>query len=192
MTNSRNVAVGKPKVGGAIFRAPLAVALPTDEKTVLDAGFKEQGYAASEGLNRSIAKAYELFRAWGGDEVKRSRTEHSVTLTFTLIESANAEVAKTIWGEDSITVTPATASDGTKIALAYKGTELPKSEWVFDMKDGDHVRRIVLPEAQIVTESFEQSFGDTELISYPVELTLTADADGVFFYEYTDNGIKGA
>ena len=191
-TNSRNVAVGAPRIGGAIFRAPLDTALPTDEATALNAGFISQGYAGADGLQRAIAKAYEILRAWGGDEVHRPRTELSITLSFTLIESYSGEVAKTIWGEDAITITPATASAGTKIALAYKGEELGPSEWVIDMQDGDKVRRIVLPHGQIVTESFEQTFGDAELIAYPVELTLRKDESGVFFYEYTDDGIKSA
>lgn len=190
--NSRNVAVGAPKIGGAIFRAPLATALPTDEKTSLGVGFIPQGYAGADGLQRAISKAYEIIRAWGGDEVHRPRTELSITMSFTLIESYNGEVAKTIWGNDAITVTAASPTAGAKIALAYKGKELPKSSWVFDMQDGDKLRRIVLPEAQMVTESLEQTFGDSEVVAYPVELTLRADATGVFFYEYTDDGVKTA
>lgn len=190
--NSRLVAVGKPKIGGAIFRAPLPAVVPVDETTELDAKFIPQGYVSAEGLARAIAKAYEQIQAWGGDEVHRPRTEHSVTMTFTLIESHNAEVAKTIWGEESVTVTPATAEHGTRISVAYTGQELPDSAWAFDLADGDKVRRIVVPISQIVTESFDQTFGDSELIAYPVTITLRKDEDGVYFYEYSDDGIKAA
>lgn len=190
--NSRLVAVGKPKIGGAIFRAPLDTVLPTDETTALDAAFIGQGYVSAEGLARAIAKAYEQIQAWGGDEVHRPRTSHSVTMTFTLIESYNADVAKTIWGEESVTVTPATVSSGTRISVAYTGEDLPDSAWAFDLADGDKVRRIVVPMGQIVTESFEQTFGDSELIAYPVTITLRKDDDGVYFYEYSDDGVKVA
>ena len=190
--NSRLVAVGKPKIGGAIFRAPLDTVLPTDETTALDAAFIGQGYVSSEGLARAIAKAYEQIQAWGGDEVHRPRTSHSVTMTFTLIESHNAEVAKTIWGEDAVTVTPATAEHGTRISVAYTGEDLPDSAWAFDLADGDKVRRIVVPHGQMVTESFEQTFGDSELIAYPVTITLRKDDDEVYFYEYSDDGVKAA
>lgn len=192
MTNARNVVAGRPKPNGAIFRAPLGTALPTDETTELNAAFIGQGYAHEDGLERAIAKAYEAMRAWGGDEVKRARTELTITLTFTLIEAANGNVARTIWGEDAVTVTPATSSAGTKIAVAYKGEDPEDSSWVFDLKDGNHVRRIVCPIAQVVTEDFTQTFADADLIGYPVTLSLRADESGAYFYEYSDDGVTTA
>lgn len=192
MTNSKNVVAGRPKPNGAIFRAPLTTALPTSESTALTGAFIGQGYAAEDGLERAINKAYETIRAWGGDEVKRSRTEIGVQLTFTLIEAANGEVAKTIWGEDAVTITPATSSEGTKIAVAYAGEDVDESVWVFDLKDGRHLRRIVVPRGQVTTEDFTQTFSDSEVIAYPVTLTLFKDENGNYFYEYSDDGVTTA
>lgn len=190
--NPKLVVAGKPNVGGAVKRAPLGTAVPTDEKTALNASFKDQGYSNEDGLKRTIDKAYETIRAWGGDLAKKSRTEITVTLEFTLIQAADPEVAKTIWGDSAVTVTPATASSGTKIAVSYDGTDAVQSAWVFELKDGDHLRRIVCPVAEISTESFEQEFTDSSVISYPVTLTLYKDSAGQYFYEYSDDGIKSA
>ena len=131
-TSARKVAIGKPKVGGAIFFAKASdkAPLPTSARTPLDAKFKSMGYAASEGLKRAIAKAYEVIRAWGGDEVARPRTELTITITFTLIESRNGEVAKAIFGEDAVTITAATATEGTRIDVAYEGEDGPNGAWV--------------------------------------------------------------
>lgn len=192
MGNSANVVAGTGKPGGYAFRAPLGTALPTDETTVLPDAFKNQGYASSDGLSRAISKAYEIIRDWNGDEVKRNKTETSVTITFTLIEAANGEVVKTVFGEDAVTITPATASAGTKIAVAYKGEEVPSSTWVFDMKDGKHVRRIVAAVGQNVTEDFTQEMTSGGVISYPVTLVLYPDDAGNFFYEYSDDGVTTA
>lgn len=41
MSDAKNVSASKPKVGGAIFRAPLGTELPKDTETELNAAFKE-------------------------------------------------------------------------------------------------------------------------------------------------------
>lgn len=190
--NSAKVVAGSPKVGGAIFRAPLGTAVPTNETTALNTAFKAQGYAHADGLKRTIDKAYETIRAWGGDIAKKKRTELTVTLDFTLIQAADEEAVKTVWGASAVTVTPATVSSGTKIAVAYAGDDVTNSAWVIDMADGAHVRRIVCPNAQNTTESFEQEFSDGSTVNFPVQLTLFKDSAGKYFYEYSDDGIFSA
>ena len=44
MADAKNVTAAKPKVGGAVWRAPLGTTLPTDAKTALDKAFKSLGY----------------------------------------------------------------------------------------------------------------------------------------------------
>ena len=40
---TENVTAGKPKKGGAVFRAPVGTALPTDTTTQLNEAFKALG-----------------------------------------------------------------------------------------------------------------------------------------------------
>ena len=44
MANASNVTTGKPKKGGAIFRAPAGTTLPTDATTALNEKFVCLGY----------------------------------------------------------------------------------------------------------------------------------------------------
>ena len=45
MSDAKNVSAGKPKIGGAIFRAPHGTTLPTDTAAALDPAFKALGYS---------------------------------------------------------------------------------------------------------------------------------------------------
>ena len=54
MANNVNyVSAAKPKVAGAIYRAPLGTTLPTDATTALDSGFKALGYVSNEGMTNA-------------------------------------------------------------------------------------------------------------------------------------------
>lgn len=48
--DAKNVSTGKPKVGGAIWRAPVGTTLPKDTETALDAAFKELLFFSQESL----------------------------------------------------------------------------------------------------------------------------------------------
>ena len=53
MADAKNVTAAKPKVGGAVWRAPLGTTLPTDAKTALDKAFKSLGYISGDGLTNA-------------------------------------------------------------------------------------------------------------------------------------------
>ena len=189
MSNKKNVIAGKPKVGGAISHAAPASPPPPQARPPLPAGFRVLGYAASAGWARQIAKAYETITAWGGDEVNKSRTEHAVTFSVTLIEDLNPEVQRAKWGTAAVTTTPATATHGNLITVTYEGEDTEPGVWVFDMDDQGKLHRTVFMDATDTTESFEQTFSDSEAVGLPFEFTAYRDATtGAFFIDYTDDG----
>lgn len=189
MTNTvANVAVGKPKVTGGAFRGPLGTALPTDSTTALNAAFKGLGYVGEEGVEFNPARSIDKKKAWGGDIVKVLQPEYSETWVFTLIEYRNAEVQKTVFGDDNVTVTAATASTGTKLAIKHNGDVLRNESYVFEMFEGEGTSRVVLPNAQVI-EVGAVSYVDEEVVAYPVTVEAFEDATGNNSYEYTDDGV---
>ena len=87
----KNVSAGKPKIGGAIFRAPLGTELPTDAKLALDPAFKELGYCSDDGITNSNSPETDNVKAWGGDTVLDLQTSKEDSFQYKLIEITNVE-----------------------------------------------------------------------------------------------------
>lgn len=178
---SDNVSVGKPKITGAIFRAPVGTALPTDATTELNEAFKEQGYVTEDGVTNSYELESETVKAWGGDIVETPETGVTDSWNFSLMESLNTETMKTVYGDENVT---GTLESGIKVAVKSSGRDA--SAWVIDtILKGGYLRRLVIPNGKI-TEMGEIVYQDAEAIAYPITITGSADEDGATHYEYTN------
>jgi len=172
------VSAAKPLTArGGICRAPLGTTIPTDASTALDAAFKKQGYVTTDAVTQTVNRT-----------VDTHETEYGVVLTFTLMESSNAETLKSIVGDDNVIVTPATADHGNLIEVRWKSGLPPMGVWVIDMlrvKGG--VQRKVIPAGQLVF-SGDVQYVDSTSIKYSVELRCQNDEDDVPVYDYFDDG----
>ena len=177
--NTAYVSTGKPKVAGAVYRAPAGTALPTDAKTPLNEAFKHLGYVSEDGVVNANAPKSDSVKAWGGDTVLNYINSKDDTFNFTLIESVNVEVLKTVYGDSNVT-----GALSTGIAVNANSQELPECSWVVEMiLKGGILKRIVIP-AGTVTDIGEINYTDTDAIGYDVTVSAVPDAQGNTHYEY--------
>ena len=180
--NVSNVSTGKPKVTGAVYRAPKGTTPPTDATTALSASFKELGYVSEDGVVNNNAPDTENVKAWGGNTVLVLTNEKTDEWTLTLIEALNEEVLKTIYGDSNVT----SSGSGTSRTTTVKATadQLPDAVYVIDMVlKNSAIKRVVIPVGSL-SDLGEIAYKDDEPIGYEITITALPDSTGVTHYEY--------
>ena len=162
-----NVSVGKPAIGGAVFRAPLGTTLPTSPDTTLSDAFKCLGYISDDGVTSSQSRESSEVTAWGGDVVLTPQTKKTDTHKMTLIESLNLEVLKVAYGNENVEGTSLEAG----ITVKANSKELNRAVYVIDRIYNDGTKsRTVIPEGQ-PTAVDDINYKDNDPVGFPVTIT---------------------
>lgn len=177
--NKSNVSAGKPKIGGAVYRAPKGTSAPTSAEATLGSAFKAMGYVSSDGLTNSNNASTDSIKAWGGDTVLVVQTGKTDTLAFTMLEVLNTDVLAAVHGSGNVS-----GSLATGITVNVNADLQEEAVWVFDMiLNGNTAKRIVAPNA-VISAMADVVYKDDSAIGYGVTLTCMPDSSDNTHYEY--------
>ena len=178
---ARNVSTGKPKISGAVYRAPLGTALPTDATTALSSAYVGLGFVSEDGLENENELEVSEIKAWGGLTVYRSLNGLNDTFALKLIESENEDVLKTVYGDSNVTVD---GSGNIKINIVAEDPQ--EKVWVFDMAlRGGKPKRIVIPDGAITARD-AITYNDSDAIAYGITVSAYPDNTQKTHIEYID------
>ena len=179
---SNKVTASNPKVGGAVYTAPVGTALPTSAGATLNVAFNALGYISEDGLTNANAPDSEDIKAWGGDTVLTIQESKDDKFTFKLIEALDPNVLKAVYGTSNVTVD---AHDN--ITVNVKNEALTPMSWVIDMiLKGNIPKRIVIPSASI-SDLGDIVYKSDDAVGYEITITASVDASGNTHYEYIGN-----
>lgn len=156
--------------GGVYVDLDGAGTVPTTAVATIPVAFDDVGYIGEDGVSQSIGQDITDIKAWqNGDVVRRVQTSHTVSYSFTMIES-NGVSLEAYYGN----------YDGGHVELT--GDSRPRLPWIIDVLDGDEKIRICIPDGEI-SEVGDTAFKNGEAIGYPVTITAYP-VDGVKAHIY--------
>lgn len=180
MPNVDNVSTGKPKITGAVYRAPLGTTLPTDATTALAGAFVEMGYISDDGVVNSNNPSTQKINAWGGQVVLIVTTEKPDTFQLTFLEAMNSNVLETVYGVNNVTV------DAVNGTIAVKANTAALEDYVYVIEQvlkGGAKKRIVIPTGELSALG-DIVYKDDSAIGYQVTLDALPNSSGDTHYEY--------
>lgn len=150
--NTQNAFIGTPPIdGGVFFRAPLGTQLPKEANDELHRGFEDHGAVGADGFNVSPERSETDINAFGGDVFASAQESYAENFTVTLLEDDREAVAKTVFGDANVKVTPATETEGKKTRVLHTSTPLPMSAFVLKAVSGEKSKTYVIERGKITT-----------------------------------------
>jgi hypothetical protein len=188
--DAKRILLGKPDqlVTGAVLSAPVGTPLPTSATAPISDLFKDSGFVNEDGVKSTQEKSYEDIKDWSGAVVRKVISESSFTVEFTFLET-DIFALQEVFGEENITITPATEDHGAQIFVNITNGELPHKSFIFKMKDGTNRVILVIPDGQVTTDSLEIEYVAGTPIQFPCTISAFPTPSGEFAYLANDDGV---
>lgn len=170
-SNAVNLGIGLAT--GMFYTAPAGTALPSSPAATIPAAWTSAGAITADGITWATGKDSEPLRNWAKETERLVASEEGGTVTAPMMYTTEGTL-KTIFGEDNVTVTPATSSSGKVISVTVEpGVSASPMAFLFIMKDGEDMLMLGTSKG-IVREVGDITFAPTEGITW--EATIEAAA----------------
>lgn len=153
--------------------------LPTTTAATLPTSAEDLGFVSEDGVSIETDRGVEVIRDWNLDDVRQLLTEHSAILTFTII-SWTVEGLRAYFGAENVT------EGATEITVRINSRDIANRGWIFNMKDLNRKRRIVIPNGALESQG-ELTFMKSEQTPLEISVRALVDASGEKIYIYTAN-----
>lgn len=176
---SDKVTAGKPKIGGAVFRAPEGTALPTSATAEIGKDFVNLGTISEDGVTNDGTRETDEIKEWGGSVVLEPQTSKVDKFKMKFMDHKDVNVLKTIYGDSNVS-----GDLESGITVKVNSEELERYAWIIDMVlSGGDLKRVCIPSGK-VTEIGEIVYKGTEAVLFDSTISCKPDDDGQTHYEY--------
>ncbi len=183
-TTTDDVLIGAPDrstaegvVGYAYTCDALATDLPTSTVATMPSSAEDLGFVSEDGVSIETDRGVEVIRDWNLDDVRQLLTEHSAILTFTII-SWTVEGLRAYFGSENVD------DSGNEITVRINSRDIANRGWIFNMKDLNRKRRIVIPNGALESQG-ELTFLKSEQTPLEISVRALVDASGEKIYIHT-------
>ena len=165
---SNEVQLGGGYASGMFYTAPAGTALPAYPLDSLSS-WTEVGDIDADGLTFTPRDS-ETLKNWAGQPKRVIPGSDPATVQAKVMDTTEATL-KTIFGEDNVTVIPATGSHGKLVKFNMDSKPAPAA-FLFIMKDGDDMK-ILGTENGLISELGDVAFKNDEAIEW--DITIQGD-----------------
>jgi len=188
VSEAQEIVAPFPKVTGGVLWAPLGSPIPTDSVTPLSSDYVSLGRVSDVGVIRNEDRPSTDQHDWGGDLIAILQQSYSMTIKFSLLQLMNADVQGAAHGHNNVTVTNATATSGTQIAVKYNSQLLDYGQWVIDAYFINMTMRLFIPYGRL-TVIGPMTWVHKALAMAELTLRPFPDLNNNMAYEYWDDGV---
>lgn len=166
--------------GADFYVGDVGATAPTDVTSDWGADWDPIGLIdEDDGVVQTRDQDVNTHYAYGGILVRTTRSKHRRQIKVTALEDSAL-----VFG----LVNPGSTSD-TAGGVTTRTVMVPVSDlraFGAELRDGGITSRLIIPRGEVV-EVGDQEAHDDNMTTYPLTIDIYPDADGVLFYELTDN-----